>query len=434
MPDADLAPHADTIVVSPTVLRDLRRDRQRRRIAGIEWFEALYRAYLTGGIGLLIVLFLSSAVGDDQVTGSGAGRRAPPRPGGHRRRCGARRRGRTALGQSGRTARAREGRGAPRPPGPGRPATGPAAARLEAGPLRHLRRRRRRRHRRPAGGSPAAGHVGAVGGQRRAGRRARGAARTSAPATSPAGCGCPAGWPPSSARSCSAGPSPTSSGQCRHRSRRSATLRSGRSRRQWLAVLAIPAVVGLVMLGLSLLNRLSLESAERRTALVGQLRFAATVRDLRTVMVLRRQLVQEQHRTRPVVPPPSLPPPDDLAPRPPRHPPLPGGAAAPDGRADGRSPPVCLNIAYHDTAPAAVAGRPRPLPGRPGRHRAAGPGDRPGRSGRLDPEGARRPPRRATSRPPRCCCSSTPSSAARWPTPSTAPGPRWRSSPSSRCR
>ena len=27
--------------------------------------------------------------------------------------------------------------------------------------------------------------------------------------------------------------------------------------------------------------------------------FAATVRDLRTVMVLRRQLVQEQHRTRP---------------------------------------------------------------------------------------------------------------------------------------
>jgi hypothetical protein len=70
VPDADLAPHADAIVVSPTVLRDLRRDRQRRRIAGIEWFEALYRAYLTGGIGLLIVLFLSSAVGDDQVTGS----------------------------------------------------------------------------------------------------------------------------------------------------------------------------------------------------------------------------------------------------------------------------------------------------------------------------------------------------------------------------
>ena len=50
---------------------------------------------------------------------------------------------------------------------------------------------------------------------------------------------------------------------------------------------------------LAWLGRLSLEAAERRTALVGQLRFAATVRDLRTVMVLRRQLVQEQHRTKP---------------------------------------------------------------------------------------------------------------------------------------
>ena len=129
MPDADLAPHADAIVVSPTVLRDLRRDRQRRRIAGIEWFEALYRAYLTGGIGLLIVLFLSSAVGDNQVTGSALAdvRRLAPAAIGIA--AGAGRRRRAAVGQPGRAAGAREGRGAPRPPRPGRPPQGAPVAR-----------------------------------------------------------------------------------------------------------------------------------------------------------------------------------------------------------------------------------------------------------------------------------------------------------------
>ena len=43
----------------------------------------------------------------------------------------------------------------------------------------------------------------------------------------------------------------------------------------------------------------SLEAAERRTALVGQLRFAVTLQDLRTVLVLRRQLAQERPRSRP---------------------------------------------------------------------------------------------------------------------------------------
>ena len=123
--------------------------------------------------------------------------------------------------------------------------------------------------------------------------------------------------------------------------------------KEWLAVLAIPVVIGLVVLGLSLLNRLSLESAERRTALVGQLRFAATVRDLRTVMVLRRQLVQEQHRTRPWF----------RLPRFPRQ-----TIWRRDLHGILRFPVVrllrmaaltaiaagCLNIAYHDTAPAAV--------------------------------------------------------------------------------
>jgi hypothetical protein len=55
----------------------------------------------------------------------------------------------------------------------------------------------------------------------------------------------------------------------------------------------------LVGAGLSVLGRISMEQAERRSTLVGQLRFAATLQDLRTVIVLRRQLAQELPRLRP---------------------------------------------------------------------------------------------------------------------------------------
>lgn len=57
----------------------------------------------------------------------------------------------------------------------------------------------------------------------------------------------------------------------------------------------------LAVAGLSLLGRSSLEAAERRSTLVGQLRFAATLQDLRTVIVLRRQLAMELPRLRPWV-------------------------------------------------------------------------------------------------------------------------------------
>jgi hypothetical protein len=61
--------------------------------------------------------------------------------------------------------------------------------------------------------------------------------------------------------------------------------------------LAIAAVVA----GLAVVGRHSLEAAERRSSLVGQLRFAATLQDLRTVVVLRRQLAMELPRLRPWV-------------------------------------------------------------------------------------------------------------------------------------
>ena len=64
------------------------------------------------------------------------------------------------------------------------------------------------------------------------------------------------------------------------------------------------AVVGVVV-GFVLLGRLSLDALARRSALVAQLRFAVTMQDLRTVILLRRQLNQEHARRRPYVRVPS---------------------------------------------------------------------------------------------------------------------------------
>ncbi|MGQ0615585.1 MAG: hypothetical protein ACT4PW_01095 [Acidimicrobiia bacterium] len=64
--------------------------------------------------------------------------------------------------------------------------------------------------------------------------------------------------------------------------------------------LAAVAVAGVMLAGgLVRVGDLSVEAAERRSRLVGQLRFAATLQDLRTVLVLRRQLAMELPRLRP---------------------------------------------------------------------------------------------------------------------------------------
>lgn len=68
------------------------------------------------------------------------------------------------------------------------------------------------------------------------------------------------------------------------------------------ALLSVPAVTVLALgLGLRLLGGTSVERLSHRSALVGELRFAATMRDLRTVMLLRRQLHQERPRNTPWV-------------------------------------------------------------------------------------------------------------------------------------
>ena len=69
-----------------------------------------------------------------------------------------------------------------------------------------------------------------------------------------------------------------------------------------LALAAVVIAVVLVLAGLALIGGLVIELALRRTALVGQLRFAVTQQDLRAVVLLRRQLAAERPRGRPWLP------------------------------------------------------------------------------------------------------------------------------------
>jgi hypothetical protein len=66
-------------------------------------------------------------------------------------------------------------------------------------------------------------------------------------------------------------------------------------------LVAMAVSLAVVAVGLMRVGDLSVEAAERRSTLVGQLRFAATLQDLRTVIVLRRQLAMELPRLRPWV-------------------------------------------------------------------------------------------------------------------------------------
>lgn len=60
----------------------------------------------------------------------------------------------------------------------------------------------------------------------------------------------------------------------------------------------VVVALALTALGLVVVGGLSIELAQRRTRLVGQLRFAVTQQDLRSVLLLRRQLASERPRNR----------------------------------------------------------------------------------------------------------------------------------------
>jgi hypothetical protein len=70
---------------------------------------------------------------------------------------------------------------------------------------------------------------------------------------------------------------------------------------RWTALVGVATVGVLCVVGLLQVGGISTEAAMRRAGLVSQLRFAVTLQDVRTVVLLRRQLSQERPRAKPWV-------------------------------------------------------------------------------------------------------------------------------------
>lgn len=66
-----------------------------------------------------------------------------------------------------------------------------------------------------------------------------------------------------------------------------------------LALIGVAVAIAVPVFGVARIGQLSTEAALRRAGLVAQLRFAVTLQDVRTVVLLRRQLSQEKPRLRP---------------------------------------------------------------------------------------------------------------------------------------
>ena len=90
-----------------------------------------------------------------------------------------------------------------------------------------------------------------------------------------------------------------SSGDGRDRATASAAWRCGACARDPVDLVAAAVVIALAVVALLIADRLRLEQLTRRADLVSQLRFAVTVQDLRTVVLLRRQLRGERPRSTP---------------------------------------------------------------------------------------------------------------------------------------
>lgn len=79
------------------------------------------------------------------------------------------------------------------------------------------------------------------------------------------------------------------------------SLSLGWSRVHIVDFVGIAVVLLISILSIMLVGRFSLEALARRSALVSQLKFAVTLQDVRTVVLLRRQLSQEHMRVKPWV-------------------------------------------------------------------------------------------------------------------------------------
>jgi hypothetical protein len=289
---------ADQLSAGAATLRSLRGQRRRNRVRNLDWFEAAYRAYLTGIVGLVVVLVLSSWLGDKTPSPAGFADLLDHGP--------------AAIGlvaAAGLALGLRSGsRGGPL-------AVEPAEVRYTL--LSPVDRRTAllgpalRQVRFAAFLGAVVGAIGGVLAWRRLGDSGFAWAATCGVAGVAMALGLIG----------------------------AAMLASGLRIRPWLAtllgalvlawaaadvagyvpaptttigslalwplrvhlvdILGVLGALALVAIGISLLRGLSLEAAERRTGLVGQLRFAVTVQDLRTVIVLRRQLAQDTPRNRP---------------------------------------------------------------------------------------------------------------------------------------
>jgi hypothetical protein len=288
----------DTASVGVDAMRELRATRRRRRIEELDWFEAAYRAYLAGILGIFVTLLLSSWLGDDPVDAEAL--------------ADVTRYGPAAVGVAAALALGLGLRSGSR--------GGPLA--LERAEVRFVLMAPIDRREVLRGGAwRTVRHatflgavVGAIAGQL-AGRRLGGSLWAWAGSGAAAGgliaalfigaalvasglglrrwlatvlAAAALGW--AALDVFQVAPSPTTT---------LGSLSLWPLRVHWIDLAGAAAVVVIVLGGFALLGRVSLEEAERRTALVGQLRFAVTLQDLRTVLVLRRQLAQDLPRRRP---------------------------------------------------------------------------------------------------------------------------------------
>lgn len=288
-----------TAAQSAAVIGDLRRARRRQRVAALHWVDALYQVYMTALVAVVGLVFLSGFVGDQRVAGAALER--------------VRDQGPAVIGLLAAAAVFVGLRSGSR--------GGPLA--LEQADVRHvllapvdraaaLRGPAWRQLRFMAAVGAAAGAAaGLLALRRMPGNPAEwlavgavfGATVASlgfGSALSTSGLGLPR-W---AATATGLGLMVWAVGDVAGRLPTSPAALVGRLavwplRTDPLGLVGPLAALALVGAGIATVAGISLEAAERRTALVGQLRFAVTLQDLRTVLVLRRQLAQERPRSKP---------------------------------------------------------------------------------------------------------------------------------------
>jgi hypothetical protein len=279
-------------------LRALRATRTRRRLGDVEWFEAAYRVYLVALVGGGLALWASELVGDTPLTNAQADEVAA--------------RGPAVLGAVlvlalvlGLRSGSQGGPLALEPADVVHVMTAPIPVRVAL--LRPAVQRVR-------SAAFAGAAVGAVGGQL-AGRRLPGTALAwcgsgllfgltvgvtwAAAALVAHGARLALRWSTAVGLTLVVWQAAAITGDLPGPADRAGSLAMWGWRQHVGDVVAPLVAIALTGAGIALLHRTSLEALVRRSGLVAQLRFAVTMQDLRTVVLLRRQLAHERTRQQP---------------------------------------------------------------------------------------------------------------------------------------